>query len=235
MQVGWEPVPHAGGMGACTTCRWAGLRAQGAAGSAWPLEGACIERQRSECGARRLRRAPPPACLPTHRASLHSHSLPAPCPAPRPQRDLLSRLLQRSPEGAALRAACACQVLSVDACQGDEADAVVVSTVRAQSQLSRWAQAWLASSMHIGMHIGNVLSPTRACPCALPSPHTLASPHPHVLTPATQCSFFRDRQRINVAMSRARHLCIVCGHRDVLALPRAQPWGRILASYRDAA
>lgn len=43
--------------------------------------------------------------------------------------------------------------------------------------------------------------------------------------------FFRDRQRINVALSRARHLSIVCGHRSVLALPRAEPWGRVLAGY----
>ncbi|KAL4439787.1 hypothetical protein ABPG75_002788 [Micractinium tetrahymenae] len=100
------------------------------------------------------------------------------------QRDLLAKLVQCSREGRDLQAACSCQVLSVDACQGDEADAVIVSTVRTREHLS---------------------------------------------------SFFRDRQRVNVALSRARHLCVVCGHRSVLALPKAQPWGRVLASYDSMA
>lgn len=62
------------------------------------------------------------------------------------------------------------------------------------------------------------LSVTSLLPCSLP------------VRPLA-CSFFRDRQRINVALSRARHLCVVCGHRGTLALPKAQPWGRMLGSY----
>lgn len=43
---------------------------------------------------------------------------------------MLQLLLERSREGRRLAAACSCSVLSVDACQGDEVDAVIVSTVR---------------------------------------------------------------------------------------------------------
>ena len=43
--------------------------------------------------------------------------------------------------------------------------------------------------------------------------------------------FFRDRQRINVAMSRARHLSVVVCHRPTLQLPRALPWSSVLAGY----
>ena len=47
--------------------------------------------------------------------------------------------------------------------------------------------------------------------------------------------FFRDRQRINVAMSRARHLSVVVCHRPTLQLPRALPWSSVLAGYAGMA
>ncbi|EFN53165.1 expressed protein [Chlorella variabilis] len=99
------------------------------------------------------------------------------------QRDLLERLVAKEP---ALRGACDCQVLSIDACQGDEADAVVVSTVR---------NAFCGSE---NQHLS---------------------------------SFFRDRRRVNVAMSRARHLCVVVGSLYTLRLPKARPWSAVLADY----
>lgn len=96
------------------------------------------------------------------------------------QRDLIAKLVEGSGMGARLRAASDCQVLSVDACQGDEADAVIVSTVKTTPIISK---------------------------------------------------FWRDRQRINVAMSRARHLAIVVGHRPTLQLPKARPWPSVLVDY----
>jgi hypothetical protein len=50
----------------------------------------------------------------------------------------------------------------------------------------------------------------------------------------TACSFFRDRRRVNVAMSRARHLCVVVCSIKTLRLPKAQPWGAVLANYHCA-
>ncbi|KAL4859072.1 DNA-binding protein SMUBP-2 [Chlorella vulgaris] len=97
------------------------------------------------------------------------------------QRDLLEQLMGKE---AQLKANCTCQVLSIDSCQGDEADAVVLSTVR-----------------------------------------NVAGPSPYV------SSFFRDRRRVNVAMSRARHLCMVVCSIKTLRLPKAQPWGAVLANY----
>ncbi|PSC73604.1 putative ATP-dependent helicase -like [Micractinium conductrix] len=103
------------------------------------------------------------------------------------QRDLLKLLLERSREGRRLAAACSCSVLSVDACQGDEVDAVIVSTVRNVFNSN-------CKSLNLS-------------------------------------KFFRDRRRINVAMSRARYMCVVVGNKRTLNVPKAKPWGAVLTGY----
>lgn len=141
------------------------------------------------------------------------------------------------------------QILSVDACQGDEADAVVVSTVRTSKQLSRWAGPGGPGGDAAAKLDSQPLMPRPYAPSTsntLAPPWRSYGPQPWAWMCAQSAgckdaahlpprSFFRDRQRINVALSRAGHLCVVLGHRSVLSLPRAQPWGRVLASYSDAA
>ena len=60
---------------------------------------------------------------------------------------------------------------------------------------------------------------------APPTPILLPPPPPFV------CRFFRDRRRINVAMSRARYMCVVVGNKRTLNVPKAKPWGAVLTGY----
>lgn len=192
------------------------------------------------------------------------------------QRYLLSRELQRSSEGAALRAAASCQVgvpgLEVGRGDGEAPmrsglPALCICRHAAPHQLANMPAHVPARCRHpagavCGCVPGRRGRRSHRVDCARPGPPQqvrrgsrrgrmaggraglyLAQPlsptptHPFTARPSTLCcrSFFRDRRRINVALSRARHLSIVCGYRDVLALPKAQPWGRVLAGYSGMA
>lgn len=119
------------------------------------------------------------------------------------------------------------QVLSVDACQGDEADAIIVSTVRNVFSSSTQGLS------RCGQQVGRQQPPPSAALDHLRCSSTV----PRLLTsrPPSSASFFRDRRRVNVALSRARHLCVVAGSAQTLRLPKARPWPAVLASYQSGA
>lgn len=75
------------------------------------------------------------------------------------------------------------------------------------------------------------MSACRHCPAFRPSDQLVYSV-PAAIPPG--CRFFNDSRRLNVALSRARHLCVIVGSKGTLtrAAYRHDMWN-ILASYEE--